>query len=254
VTETKTADTDTASQSAISAVARIVLSLPPALRAAVVVVAVVVAGTVLYMRWTPAKDDALRGAGLYTNGVPDPNHPGADSKNPQNIEANDKALEDQTAATWHLTHEDEDRPEEVAIDPEHHVYYRYYSKSDHCVFIRRKDGDRLSTQWVRDPNFHQHDTHGPHTAPHAALLSDEAPGFLARAFDVVSLTVSAQGHCLNPHPGQFRYWWGSPLDSCNSPMYRQFADGCTHYQVYNRCANAWDSRITWTSCVTQHHQ
>ena len=40
----------------------------------------------------------------------------------------------------------------------------------------------------------------------------------------------------------------------NSPMYRQFQDGCTHYQIYNRCANAWDARIYWTTCQAGPHR
>jgi len=66
---------------------------------------------------------------------------------------------------------------------------------------------------------------------------------------------SAQsGNCINPHPGEFKYWWGTPTDKCNSPMYRQFQDGCTHYQIYNRCANAWDARIFWTTCQAGPHR
>jgi hypothetical protein len=62
-----------------------------------------------------------------------------------------------------------------------------------------------------------------------------------------------QGACQNPHPGAFKYWWGPPFDQCQSPMYRQFGDGCTHYQIFNRCANVWDPRIFWTFCKPPPH-
>ncbi len=243
-----------AADQTVSGFFAIVASLPTSLRAGIAALIVIVAGGVGYEHYAPHGGD-LSKMPLYTNGIPDPTHAGADSNNPQNIEADDKAREDQSAAAWHLAHEDQDRPEEIPIDPERRVFYRYYAKSDHCVFIRRNDGDRVLMQWVRDPSFHAHDVHHDHPPRRA-----EAPpaatnrGWLARASDLVVPAISAQGNCVNPHPGQFRYWWGQPIDSCNSPMYRQFPDGCTHYQVYNRCANAWDSRISWTTCVARHNE
>lgn len=64
--------------------------------------------------------------------------------------------------------------------------------------------------------------------------------------------VPAQVGCLNPHPWPFRSWWG-PANGCWAPMYRQWNDGCTHYQMYNACTGQWDVRISWTYCNPQHH-
>ncbi|MBZ5511658.1 MAG: hypothetical protein LAN70_10880 [Acidobacteriia bacterium] len=64
--------------------------------------------------------------------------------------------------------------------------------------------------------------------------------------------LRVQAGCLNPHPGPFRSWWG-PASGCWAPFYRQWNDGCTHYQMYNACTGQWDPRINWTACVAQHH-
>jgi len=267
---------------AITTFAKLIMSLSNGWRALVLIAIAAITGGLVYEKYVvpnsdvPAKgashsaDPWVAGAPYATGGIPDPGHPGADNANPQNVEAADKSSEDSLALTWHFVHKSEDDPEEIAIDPERQVFYRYFVKSDHCVFVRRRTGDSDQTQWVRDPNFHSHDVHtqsrhaaldprpsAPNTA-HTILASWLAvffPVLQASATEPAgrpSGTGQSQGTCLNPHPGQFRYWWGAPHDQCNSPMYRQFTDGCTHYQLYNRCANAWDSRITWTKCVAQH--
>ncbi len=56
------------------------------------------------------------------------------------------------------------------------------------------------------------------------------------------------GGCLNPHPGQFGSWYG-PANGCWVQLWRQWADGCTHYQMYNTCGNYFDPQIHWTCCV-----
>ena len=219
------------------------------------------------------------------SGVPDPNHPLP--TDPQTTEARDKAAEDEAAFQYHFVHVSEENPPLVALGPDtdssNSLHYRYYGSTDHCLFIDRTESGAHYTQWLLDPQFHFHDIH--HTAAQAAvrlspaprpILADYPPLLPARfipsliiAPPLLKLSVSqpallvnqsspagepAQaGFCVNPHPGQFRYWWGPPIDQCNSPMYRQFADGCTHYQVYNRCANAWDGRINWTVCNRPPH-
>ncbi|MBZ5627918.1 MAG: hypothetical protein LAO06_03540 [Acidobacteriia bacterium] len=64
--------------------------------------------------------------------------------------------------------------------------------------------------------------------------------------------LRVQSGCLNPHPWQFRTWWG-PANGCWAAFYRQWNDGCKHYQMYNACTGQWDPRINWMSCVAQHH-
>lgn len=259
----------------------VVMSLPVACRALVVLVALAGGALFLYGKYWPQPvveararvigQHRLEDPATYTDGQPDPRHAGADSNNPQNKEADHKAAEDAEAYKWHFNHQSEDDPPEVAIgsdtDEHNSIHYRFFEKSDRCVFVRRRaDGIDL-TQWVRDPKHHEHDYDAHrHTA---ALSKDASTPTLAAAFLLDSfapvLTAlelpetpdaegSAQsGNCINPHRGEFKYWWGTPTDKCNSPMYRQFQDGCTHYQIYNRCANAWDARIFWTTCHAGPH-
>lgn len=62
------------------------------------------------------------------------------------------------------------------------------------------------------------------------------------------LRVQGPGRCLNPHPGPFRYWNGAQ-NGCLIQVWRQWQDGCTHFQWFNTCNNFWDPQIYWTYCV-----
>lgn len=63
----------------------------------------------------------------------------------------------------------------------------------------------------------------------------------------------ARGKCLNPHPGAFKSWTGR-AQGCWLQLWRQWPDGCTHYQWFNSCSSSWDvdsrgkPRLYWTSC------
>jgi len=260
----------------------IVMSLPVACRAMVVLVALAGGSLFLYGKYWPRPipepqppvvgPAPLADPGTYLNGRPDPKHAGSDSSNPQNQEADHKAAEDAEAYIWHFNHQSEDNPPEMAIgsdtDNQNYIHYRFFEKTDRCVFVKRRaDGNDL-TQWVRDPKHHKHDfdSHGHSAVAQARDMSAPslASTFLLDSFVPVlsaasmPATADAEGggsdNCVNPHPGQFKYWWGTPTDKCNSPMYRQFQDGCVHYQIYNRCANAWDARIFWTTCQAGPHR
>jgi hypothetical protein len=189
----------------------------------------------------------------------------------QNVEAGDKAKEDEAAISWHYPRLGDDSGDEKSItpkdtaghdaDPDNYIHFRFYSKSDKCVEILRKEGgEHYPSQWIKDPRYHRHDTHNASVDPdqnHPAWTRPaEALAFVqsGELFPFQKLEMKpVQGFCINPHPGNFRYWWGQPIDACNSPMYRQFGDGCTHYQIYNRCANAWDPQIYWTYCHPPPH-
>jgi hypothetical protein len=43
-------------------------------------------------------------------------------------------------------------------------------------------------------------------------------------------------------------------DSISDPAMGGFQDGCVHDQIDNRCANAWDARIFWTTCQAGPHR
>lgn len=62
------------------------------------------------------------------------------------------------------------------------------------------------------------------------------------------LRVQGPGRCSNPHPGPFRSWNGMQ-NGCLIQTWRQWQDGCTHFQWFNTCYNVWDPQIYWTYCV-----
>ncbi|HVW77460.1 MAG TPA: hypothetical protein VHB45_07595 [Alloacidobacterium sp.] len=67
-------------------------------------------------------------------------------------------------------------------------------------------------------------------------------------------TTHVQAGCWTNgvHPWPFRSWWG-PANGCWAPLYRQWNDSCTHYQMFNTCNGQWDPRIFWTFCNPNHH-
>lgn len=62
------------------------------------------------------------------------------------------------------------------------------------------------------------------------------------------------GRCVDPHPGPFKSWYGEK-NGCWVAVWRQWPDGCTHYQWFNACNNYWDvypngaPKVYWTNCV-----
>jgi hypothetical protein len=198
----------------------------------------------------------------YIGGTFDPNHPNNDNKNPQNQEAQDKSAEDQAANNWHMENRAQDDPPEMPIadlDSQNYVHYRFFAKTDKCVYVIRSEAGKIYHQWIRDPQYHFHDIHTstgenrlPFDSPVHASLASVGFGALS-ALDGAKVTPVQAQFCVNPHPGNFTFWWGPPVDACSSPMYRQFGDGCVHYQLYNRCANVWDPRIFWTLCHPPPH-
>jgi len=181
---------------------------------------------------------------------------------PQNQLADVAALEDELATAYHSN---EDPAEQTMLtDGAYKLTYKYFN-SDKCVEIFRLEGDVQTHQWLKHPLFHHHDASLPQSGQlSSAIPSDGAkeqplvedlliPAARAQSLGDRPERQQVQATCQNPHPGGFRYWWGPPIDQCQSPMYRQFGDGCTHYQIFNRCANVWDPRIFWTFCKQPPH-
>ena len=136
---------------------------------------------------------------------------------------------------------------------------RYYD-SDKCLWVYRKKGNDIIQEFV--PN-----ASGPESIiknawkliPKLDLGLDAAtdPNVVEASFNPTQsqaapvpsahLLTAQYGQCLNPHPGPFNWWWGPP-QGCWVPMYRQWGDGCQHYQLYNSCAGIWDAQIHWAAC------
>jgi hypothetical protein len=198
------------------------------------------------------------------------------------------ALAQQHAAVWHNRHSGQDDPKWIYIEngdqTQSFVKYRFYKKSDGCVNVVRSQQGVPTDQWIMNPlpAYKLHTDTEPYTED---LGSHQIPRFAEGAIEgsdgshgrvwgvlhffeaaLYAQTVSPQSdlhgqtahmrpvsaasnQCLNPHPGNFKWWWGAETDQCWAPMYRQFDDGCQHLQRYNRCANAWDQRIEWQVCI-----
>jgi hypothetical protein len=255
---------------AINGLIQVIMTLPVWFRAAVVLMIIIGGGTFVYLKYLrpvppnpPPNPLTSISVGtdaqtyLSQKGTQDPDHP--NPTDPQTLEASDKAAEADAAAQYHYVHISDENPEPIALgsqtDPNNSLHYRYYANTDRCLYIDRTEQGNHFTQWVLDPQFHFHDVHTANAQTATRSLAPAAPALLI--LPQIPQTPQPQpvqaGNCVNPHPGKFKFWWGPPKDKCNSPMYRQFADGCTHYQMYNRCANAWDGRINWTVCNKPPH-
>lgn len=135
--------------------------------------------------------------------------------------------------------------------------YSIYS-SDGCMLIKHLKDGFIKTDLVRAVDMASpadaENAPDPELFARAIALKVnwELPSSKAEVTSTSEQTP-VQGGCLNPHPGQFRYWTGPPTDSCWSPVFRQFGDSCTHYQMFNHCTNVWDPAIHWTYCAAAHH-
>ena len=198
-------------------------------------------------------------------------HPGNANSAPQNLDATHHVDEEEHHYRFHAEHP-EDNPELVIIaklDDQNDVGYKFFSKTDKCVWVLRYEHGVPISQYIKDPAYQDGTSHGLHDAQY------RSPGDRKRGpsglglFDALVPTAEAaeiefpaehgaaklervQAGCMNPHGGPFSWWWATPTDQCWSPMYRQWRDGCTHYQMFNRCANAWDGRIFWVTCNPNH--
>jgi hypothetical protein len=131
----------------------------------------------------------------------------------------------------------------AASDPSLRVNY---FKSDGCLQVVR--GGRQA-QWLLAPPAQ------PQPAPGRVT---EIPALGALPWEGTAEAQAPGGAppppgCLNPHPGAFKQWDGE-RKGCWQQEFRQFADGCRHYQWYDACHRTWDvqadgrPRVYWTTC------
>ena len=195
----------------------------------------------------------------------------SDNTAPQNIDATHHVDEDAQHSKFHQDHP-EDNPDLTTIakfDDKDDIAYKFYGKTDKCVWVIRHENGIPITQFVKDPAYRDGIPQPLHSANHRSSINSENIPARGGLLDALIPSAAAaqlrfpsggdeshlqpvQAGCANPHPGPFSWWWGPPQDQCWSPMYRQWKDGCTHYQMFNRCANAWDGRIIWTACNPNH--
>jgi hypothetical protein len=178
---------------------------------------------------------------------------------------------DDAHSRWHDEHPEDNPPlkKVFQIADDNYLGYRFFDKSDHCVFIIRRESGKNTSRWLHDPQLQAQIAGEGGRATRARVPSD--PSIVARLIDslvpaaeAATLTSAearageympaAQGTCVSgTHPGEFTWWWGAPEDQCWAPMYREWKDGCKHYQRFNKCSKAWDEAIHWVSCSAGPH-
>jgi hypothetical protein len=146
----------------------LITRLPTAAQLVVLLAALGIGGTLAYLKYVrvpPASNQkaiAQAPASNYSDGTYDPTHPSNDNNNPQNLEADDKAKEDNAANNWHTEHQAKDSPREMSIvdfDKDNYLHYRYYANTDKCVYVIRAEAGQVYHQWIKDPQYHSHDVH-----------------------------------------------------------------------------------------------
>jgi hypothetical protein len=107
--------------------------------------------------------------------------------------------------------------------------------SDGCLHVTRTSvnpGVQPLLRWVLNPSS------VPKDSPPTPKQADLSLSFKHEAL---------AGNCLNPHPGQFRFW-SNNQNGCWQQVWRQWPDGCEHYQFYNTCYGYFDPQVHWTLC------
>jgi|SRR5580704_225568 hypothetical protein len=132
-----------------------------------------------------------------------------------------------------------------------------YFTSDGCIFVHRHRGETEADDWLSDPTIYPEKNKTPAVSKPVSAPVESGGAVLRLVSDRTEaapysaaqlLRVQRMGRCLGSHPPPFNWWWGPP-SGCWVPMIRQFPDGCRHHQMFNSCANYWDSTITWDWCV-----
>lgn len=113
---------------------------------------------------------------------------------------------------------------------------------DHCVLIQRQTSRGVRTKLVMD------------FARGSIAQIRQSNQLLDFLVAPVEAQTTCQRGCLNPHPGEFRWWYGAQRGEWVE-VWRQWPEGCTHVQLFNPRLRAWDSnpdgsaRVHWTCCV-----
>ena len=194
---------------------------------------------------------------------------GKQVKAPANDAANDSGLDanDERELAKHFLKEELPPYKRLKVSDKNDDLAYTYFPSDGCVLIKHMKNGVIKSDLVRaapPPTSARSDQPQEGTSRNADLWLDGKihlpPTFLHVSEErTANATVNEdhghgeeQGYCLNPHPGQFVWWTGQPLDQCWIPIFRKFNDGCTHYQLQNRCNGEWNPAINWTYCNAQH--
>jgi len=114
--------------------------------------------------------------------------------------------------------------------------------SDHCVLIQRKTLRGIRTRLVLD------------LAREGLRAQNRVEPPAIGLMPVVSAQGACNRGCLNPHPGQFRWWYGQRRGEWVE-VWRQWPEGCTHVQLMHPASGNWETngdgspRVRWSCCV-----
>jgi hypothetical protein len=176
---------------------------------------------------------------------------------------------------WHLNNPDDNVAWTTFAKKTAKDYFGFkLFPSDRCLVVARIENGNASSQWLRDPNRPNQTLVPPESGapkpavfPHvsksrlvrlALLELPDALGSYSAGVDLAQLQDGpvephpVQGYCLAQHPGNFQFTWGQPINACQQPIFRHWADGCAHTQVYDHCQNVWGP-VVWQYCAAGSH-
>ncbi|HZQ69071.1 MAG TPA: hypothetical protein VFA68_11185 [Terriglobales bacterium] len=224
---------------------------------------------------------ALRYFGVYPPKPVPPENPYSLADGKEAVGPGNNAMADVTEhikqedahSRWHEEHP-EDSPEfkrVLDMGDDNFLGYKFYAKSDRCVFVVRRESGVTISRWLRNPlsqsaaaasqrsrQTSEQNSRPPESAwgnlLEGLIPSAEAATPFSSPHHHAGLLQAAEASCVSgTHPGEFTYWWGTPEDQCWTPMFRQWKDGCKHYQRFNKCSNGWDQKINWLTCAAPPH-
>lgn len=131
-----------------------------------------------------------------------------------------------------------EREEALFTDPDDQMTVRVYR--DHCIVIQRRTRNGIRTKLVIDP------------ARELAAVAMAAVSW--PSLPVVSAAQDCGGQCWNPHPGEFRWWYGQRIGEWVE-VFRAWPDMCVHVQLYNVRWGYWQTNpdgtpaVRWRCCT-----
>lgn len=119
---------------------------------------------------------------------------------------------------------------------------------DHCVLIQRTTVRGTRTKLVPDL------ARSPLTATRFSPAHERGISWLP-VVEAAQTPPGCQRGCRDPHPGEFRWWYGKQTQSGWVEVWRQWPEGCLHWQMFHPQTGSWESnpdgsaRVHWVCCV-----